>query len=204
VTTRRRTLAWLLAAVALCALATALDSWAYHHVVFARVYETDWGRALRSVGYWPFWMAIALAFWLDGRPDPLAAWRAQFLAISVTAAGLLCEVCKMLLRRERPNAHDGAYVFRAFTDRPFNTSGIGLPSSHAFLAFAAAAALARLFPRTAPIWYVLAIGCAITRVLARAHFLSDVALGAVLGVALVAVIGRKLPLPRSPDRAIPR
>jgi membrane-associated phospholipid phosphatase len=147
------------------------------------------------MGYWPLWMAIALAIWLDARPRPIAAWRAQVLAISVTAAGLLCEVCKMLLRRDRPNAHDGAYVFRAFTDRPFNTSGIGSPSSHAFLAFAAATALARLYPRTAVIWYILAIGCAITRVLARAHFLSDVALGAVLGVLVASFVARTVPSP---------
>jgi len=177
----RRT-AWIIAAVVFFGLATLLDPWAYHHLVYARVYETDWGRALRTMGYWPMWMAVALAFWLEGRPSLVAAWRARALALSVTAAGLLDEVCKMLLRRERPGVHDGAYVFRPYTDRPFVTSGIGLPSSHAALSFAAAATLSALFPRTRAIWYVLALGCIVTRVIARAHFLSDVTLGAFLGI----------------------
>jgi membrane-associated phospholipid phosphatase len=165
-------------------MATALDPWIYHHLTFPKVYETDWGRALRSFGYWPTWIVVALALWLNGKPSEMAVWRAQVLAISVTAAGLLGEVCKLLLRRERPNAHDGAYVFRAFTDHPFSTSGIGLPSSHAFLAFAAAGTLARLFPRSSCLWYAVAVGCAITRILSQAHFASDVVVGAVLGLAV--------------------
>jgi membrane-associated phospholipid phosphatase len=182
-----RVLVWALAAMALVAAATALDPWAYHHVVWTKVYDTDWGRALRTVGYWPTWIVVSLALWRDGQPAEIAAWRARLLAVSVTLAGLFGEVCKMVLRRERPNAHDGAYVFRPFTDHPFNTSGIGLPSSHAFLAFAGAATLARLFPRTAVIWYLLAIGCGVTRVLAQAHFLSDVVVGALLGVVVATV-----------------
>jgi undecaprenyl-diphosphatase len=180
---------------ALLAVAILVDPWAYHHVVWVRVYDTDWGRALRTMGYWPTWMVVALAIWLEGRSSPVAIWRARALAVSVTAAGLIGEVCKMLLRRERPNAHDGAYVFRAFSDHPFSTSGIGLPSSHAFLAFAAAGTLARLFPRTACLWYALATGCAVTRVLSQAHFLSDVVAGAVLGLAVAAVVGAKWPAP---------
>jgi len=174
--------AWTVVVVALVAIAMALDPLAYHRVVYTRVYETDWGRALRTVGYWPTWATVSLALWLEDRSRTLGTWRAWSLIGTVTAAGLLGEVCKMALRRERPNAHDGMYVFRPFSDHFFNTSGIGLPSSHAFLAFAAAATLARLFPRTACLWYALAIGCATTRVLAQAHFLSDVVVGAILGL----------------------
>jgi len=201
VSPRARAIAWVLGAVVLLAVASLLDPWAYHHVVWTKVYDTDWGRALRTMGYWPTWVVVALAIWLDGRPSPAATSRARSLAIAVTAAGLLGEVCKMLLRRERPNAHDGAYVFRAFADHPFNTSGIGLPSSHAFLAFAAAGTLARLFPRTACIWYALATGCAVTRVLSQAHFLSDAVAGAVLGLAVAALGAAFMPPALSPAPA---
>jgi membrane-associated phospholipid phosphatase len=44
---------------------------------------------------------------------------------------------------------------------------------------------AYLFPRTAPVWLLWAAGCAVTRVLAQAHFTSDVVLAAIAG-ALVA------------------
>ncbi|MGH7560630.1 MAG: phosphatase PAP2 family protein, partial [Gemmatimonadales bacterium] len=70
-------------------------------------------------------------------------------------------------------------------------SAIGLPSSHVMVAFAGAAVLARLFPGAAPVGYLLAAGCALTRVLARAHFLSDVVVGAVAGWAVGALIWRR-------------
>jgi membrane-associated phospholipid phosphatase len=56
-----------------------------------------------------------------------------------------------------------------------------MPSSHTMVAFAAATALARIFPAARWIWYTLAAGCAATRVLDRAHFVSDISLGALLG-----------------------
>ena len=49
------------------------------------------------------------------------------------------------------------------------------------VAFAAATALARLFPRAKGVWYTLAAGCGFTRLLAHAHFFSDVTFGALLG-----------------------
>jgi undecaprenyl-diphosphatase len=84
----------------------------------------------------------------------------------------------------RPGVYDGAYGFRAWSDHPFSSAGFGMPSSHALVAFAGAAAVARLFPRAAPVWYALAVGCGITRLLAGAHFLSDVVVGAIIGVTV--------------------
>jgi membrane-associated phospholipid phosphatase len=49
------------------------------------------------------------------------------------------------------------------------------------VAFAAAAALARLFPDTWLLWYAIAVGCALTRVASGAHFVSDVILAALVG-----------------------
>jgi membrane-associated phospholipid phosphatase len=147
------------------------------------------------MGYWPTWMVVAIALWLDGRPRQLAAWRARLLAVSVTGVGLCGEVIKLLVRRERPNAHDGLSVFRPFTERPLSSSGLSMPSSHVLLAFAASAILARLFPRTAVMWYALAIGCAVTRLLARAHFFSDVVVGALVGVAAAYITEALMPKP---------
>jgi membrane-associated phospholipid phosphatase len=88
----------------------------------------------------------------------------------------------MLLRRERPNLHDGTYYWRSFTDHPWSTGNIGLPSSHTMVAFAGAGMASYLFPRTWPAWMLLAAGCAFTRVAAGAHFLSDVVLAAAAGL----------------------
>jgi membrane-associated phospholipid phosphatase len=184
----------LLAAAIILYVATLLDGWAYASLVDPRVYERDWGRLLRVIGYLPLWILMAAALVLHDRgehPRGTSVWRRGTLLLgAVTAGGLAAEVLKLLLRRERPRLTDGEYVFRAFSDRPFHTGGIGLPSSHALVAFAAAAMLARLFPRATPVWYLLATGCALTRVMSRAHFLSDVALAALTGWAIVALIWR--------------
>jgi membrane-associated phospholipid phosphatase len=191
ITTRR----WVfigLAALVLIGLSSAIDPWAYHHVQMRGVYDTDWGRAFRSVGYWPIWIVVALACWLERPEDGTGLRRASVLVGSVTLAGLLGEVLKLVIRRQRPGIADGAYSFRAWSDRPFSSAGFGLPSSHALIAFSAAAALTRLFPRAAPIWYALAIGCGVTRVLAGAHFVSDVIVGALLGIATSVWLSRRL------------
>jgi membrane-associated phospholipid phosphatase len=170
----------------------AFDRWAYDHLMFAAVYETDWGRFLRVMGFWPMWAVAALALWLHERGTvDSAKRRALLLAGSPALAAIVGEVLKLLLRRERPAVHAGAYAFRAFTDRPFSTAGIGSPSSHAAVAFGAAAMLALLFPRARWVWYALAAGCGLTRVLARAHFLSDVAVAALVGVVTAAWLWKR-------------
>jgi membrane-associated phospholipid phosphatase len=65
-----------------------------------------------------------------------------------------------------------------------------LPSSHVLVAFAAATVLARLFPRAWGLWYLLAAGCAVTRVLAMAHFLSDTVVAALVGYVVGVLLSR--------------
>jgi membrane-associated phospholipid phosphatase len=100
------------------------------------------------------------------------------------------EVLKLAFRRERPRLTDGAYVMRAWSDRPFSTAEFGLPSSEAAVAFAAAAMLSCLFPRVRLLWYGLALGCAVPRVASGAHFASDVVLGALVGYVVAFLIAR--------------
>jgi membrane-associated phospholipid phosphatase len=188
-----RPAAVLLAVGALVA-ATALDGWAYRVLVLPDVYDHDWGRMLRVVGFLPTWAVVSAALLLGGpasAPASVASrWRALLPLIAATLGGIAAEVLKLLLRRERPEAHAGAYLFRSWRDHPLSTSGLALPSSHALVAFAAAAMLARLYPRARWLWYALAAGCALTRVLARAHFLSDVTLSAIVGWGVAAIIWR--------------
>jgi len=150
------------------------------------VYGKDWGRLLRIAGFLPTWMLGSLALILSDRgtgvPPPRRFWwRGLMLTAAPLMAGLVCEVLKLVLRRERPGLHDGAYVFRSFADHPWSTTNIGLPSSHVMVAFAGAAMASYLFPRTWPAWMLLAAGCALTRVAAQAHFLSDVVLAGIAG-----------------------
>jgi membrane-associated phospholipid phosphatase len=98
-------------------------------------------------------------------------------------AGGLAELLKLLIRRERPNLHDGEYVYRSFGERLLDSHDLGFPSSHVAVAFGGAAALARIYPRAGLVGYALAIGCGLSRLLAQAHFLSDVLAAAIVGWA---------------------
>ena len=73
--------------------------------------------------------------------------------------GILCEIMKLLIRRERPETGDGAWIFRAWDDQPLSTAGLATPSSHTMVAFAGATMAARLFPRARWVFYTLAAGC---------------------------------------------
>jgi membrane-associated phospholipid phosphatase len=192
----RRAAPWAIG-LALLAVAVAIDPWAYHHVVLRNVYDFDWGRALRTMGYWPVWAAVSLALWLHDRGRGAAGYssarRAMRLIASASIAGVIAELLKLVVRRERPSLHDGAYGFRAWSDRPLSSSGFGFPSSHAVEAFAAAAVLGQLFPESRALWWALAVGCGLTRIMAGAHFVSDVVAGALLGALTATLLARSEP-----------
>lgn len=183
----RNALILLVTAAALLAGAHLVDWWAYRALHLPGVNDRDWGRMLRTLGYAPTWGLIALGLWLEarGRSDaPAVSQRraAGAVVLALVVGGLGAELLKLLIRRERPDS-SGMYHFRPFADHPFSSSRLGMPSSHAAVAFGAASALERRFPRAAPVLYALALGCGLTRVMAQAHFVSDVVGGALVGWA---------------------
>jgi membrane-associated phospholipid phosphatase len=99
----------------------------------------------------------------------------------------------------------GEYIFRAWSERTFSSGGLGMPSSHAVVAFGAAAMLSRLFPRARPVWWLLGWGCGLTRVLHGRHFVSDVVLAAIVGWLIAALLWSKWPAPQGAyaSRSIP-
>ncbi len=188
-----------------CAVAALLLTIA--HAVDARVWQSVHGqwiagdaqimdrwRIFRAAGYAPTWALIIAAMMLIGWPGVKQvgwriAWRTPvmlFCAVALNA--VLAEVCKIMLRRMRPEQAGGEYVFRPWSERTFDTGGLGLPSSHATIAFAAMFMLMRLYPRAWPVWWVIGIGCALQRVVTGAHFVSDVTAAGIvawLGVAAI-------------------
>ena len=193
----------LLAAALATALAFILDPWVWRHVNYSTVYDHDWGRMLRVMGSLVVWIPLALAVGLEASlRRAVHARRAWYLFLAPALAGGIAELLKLLVRRERPGLHDGAYLYRGFTDRPFDTHDIGFPSSHVMVAFAGAAALARWYPKAGAVVYVLALGCAVTRVLAQAHFASDVVAGGIAGWAIGTWLVRSRP-PALPQPSTP-
>lgn len=160
----------------------------------------DWYRAFRVVGTLWVWIPLAAAIGLQGSMH--AAWR---LLAAPALGGLVAEVVKLLVGRQRPihnGVGDGVYVYYGWLER--FTRGVegggnyGMPSSHAAVAFAGAFALAGLYPRTAPVGIALACGCALTRLITGAHFLTDVLVGMLIGLWAARLLGPRDPRPAWP------
>lgn len=160
---------------------------------------------LRAWGSLWVWLLIAWVIVLlcRGRPAltmlKVGAWRVQrepaYLLLSPLLSGALAELLKLLIRRERPHGLE-LYVFRSWADRPWSTSGLGLPSSHAAVAFGGSLALLTLYPTLRWPALAMALGCAFTRVNAGAHFPSDVLLAALLALGISELLRGWLRLPQ--------
>jgi membrane-associated phospholipid phosphatase len=170
-------------------VAHLLDPIAFRYLRIDNVYGEDWGRMLRVMGFLPLWMAAGAALMLHERTPVRAALRSRggLIIAGATLGGAAAELAKLVVRRRRPGEL-GEYVFRPFTERPFSTGGLGMPSSHALVAFGAAAILSRIFPRARVIWWGLAWGCGLTRVAAGAHFFSDIVVAAIIGYGVGAAL----------------
>ena len=180
----------LVIALVTLVVAHLLDGLAFQHLRYQEVNSQDWGRLFLVMGFLPTWMLAAAALALHDRDRVPRFRRANLLFFAPALSGLAGEILKITIRRLRPG-ETGEYVFRAFSERTFSSSGLGMPSSHAIIAFGAAAILSRLFPRAWPIWWLLGWGCALTRLLHGKHFLSDVVLAAIVGWLVAALLWRK-------------
>lgn len=179
---------WAVTMVLCVTLAHLLDAMAWQYVRVPGVNDKDWGRLLRSIGYLPLWGAVGLALWLHHADGAARRARTALVVLAPTVSGIVAEALKLLVRRVRPDAEQFGYAFRAFSEGPWSNRGMGMPSSHTMVAFGGAFAMARLFPRTRWVWYVLAAGCALTRVMATAHFLSDTVVAAGVSWLVVALL----------------
>ena len=107
---------------------------------------------------------------------------------SLGTSAVVGQVLKVVIGRSRPNAGRGAFDFHPFTS-PVDSNGVSsgkaLPSGHAAAAFAIATSLADDIhsPVVDVLLYTAATGTAWSRINDDRHWLSDTALGAVLGIS---------------------
>lgn len=163
-----------------------------------RLIERDIYQVFRQVGHLSVWAILAIASWmLWGHTRHRARnWFALGLAV-ITAplvAGMCAELGKRLIGRLRPGIADdtGAYVFKPLFSAFADDSNLGIPSSHATVAFAGAFIITRLYPTLGPLALVMATGCALTRLLTGAHYATDVWAGACIAYAAADVVHRLL------------
>lgn len=156
--------------------------------------EKAW-RIFRDLGEpWTTALLVAVVWIYDRR-----GWRAgALLVIVASVTGLVSVLIRMGAGRLRPDGHfasgllnDGGNYWEFL--RGFGRSGdLSFPSGHATLAFATAAVLAYLSPRGRWLFFFIAAGCSLGRVVMQAHFYSDVLCGGFLGFALGTYLVRRL------------
>lgn len=110
----------------------------------------------------------------------LHARRALFLFVAVAGAGVVADVVKLIFGRARPKLlfADGAY---GFTWGAAQADYWSFPSGHAATVAALAVGLYRLWPRGLPLYLVVALLVAASRIIITAHYVSDVLMGAAIG-----------------------
>ncbi len=187
-------------------LALALDGAVYRwisidrstegeHSPLWKLEQSQFYQFVRLVGFVPAWLAIAFACdlvlrrrrpsWDRSGVQTRDDWVTPGMVVTIAVTGIGVALLKALIGRERPLIHDGDWFFKPFLRGFTDGSNLSTPSSHAAIAFVGALVISRLRPGTGVIAIPLAIGCAYSRVLVGAHFLSDVVLGAIVAWVVV-------------------
>jgi membrane-associated phospholipid phosphatase len=190
---------WTTAIAVAFAMDRPLALWLRDSGIAQEIKSLGWPRQAAKVpGYFhcTLIVAIALLVW-----HPLR-WRAAvFLAVCALVAGSN-SVLKWMVGRSRPFKLPPVDLAQPFRCSPFNGGMTGLVhqsndlsfvSGHTALAFATAAALVFLFPKSRSIGYVVysvAMLVLMERVSENAHWLSDAVCGAALGVGGVALVAK--------------
>ena len=153
---------------------------------------------LKEGGFYFTWIIVCCAILLIDLPKRVKGSynfirRAVFLFTSSLVSGLVAEILKIVIRRERPEPlYFTGGNFRGWVGAWWKSNDLGTPSSHAMVAFGAAWALCIMFPQARIIWIFIGVGCALSRMVQQAHLLGDVYIAAVLSYVIVQFLARKI------------
>jgi membrane-associated phospholipid phosphatase len=137
------------------------------------------------------WLVAAIVAYLLARlarlfhpHDPLvfAVQDAALAFIASLALGSVAlHILKRLVGRRRPRDEIEMHLYE-FKFWTFKADYNSLPSGHALTIFSVAATATCMEPRLAIVWFTIAAVLSATRVLLTAHFVSDVLIGAGMGL----------------------
>jgi len=166
----------------LAAASKQLPGWL--HAAFA--FMTDFGKS--GWFLWPTAVGLAaIAVVASPALTPLSrlvlaaiAVRTGFLFAAIAAPSLFATIIKRVIGRARPFVGNAADPF-LYMPLSWRAAYASMPSGHATTAFAAAIAVALVWPRLRWPMLVYAVIIAASRVALDAHYLSDVIAGAFVG-----------------------
>lgn len=159
--------------------------------------ENTWVRKVSPIAsqFGEFYVPVGVAalYCLNGLAfDDDESLDTGLLAVqAMVHSGIVIQVLKHLFGRSRPFVHDGddtwygpRVFFKRYTNGGFSPYD-SFPSGHTITAFSLATVLAeREQPWVGAVAYSFAGLCGISRLTQREHWLSDVVVGAALGVAI--------------------
>ena len=106
------------------------------------------------------------------------------LLLGLGVATALLHTIKLFVGRRRPR-DDFQHGFYGFEFFRFETQHDSFPSGHALTIFCVATVLSAAWPGLALLWFAIAFYLALTRALLTSHFLSDVLIGASIGLIVM-------------------
>jgi len=153
-----------------------------------------WNRLLHRTTDWAkggHWLVIALAVLVLARlARRFEAGRELFAHFFVVALAFLVSLAigsailhtmKFFLGRRRPRDELELNLY-GFMPWRFDLQYDSFPSGHALTIFCVAVIASGAIPALAPLWFAIALYLAFTRAALTAHYLSDVFVGAGLGI----------------------
>jgi len=121
--------------------------------------------------------------------------RVGFLFFAIGAPGLFATTIKRMIGRARPFVTGIADPF-VFDLTRWTAAYAGMPSGHATTVFSVLAAFGCLWPRARTMLLIYALLIAASRIVVRAHYPTDVAAGALVGIVGVLLVRRWFALQR--------
>lgn len=151
-------------------------------------------KALDSITHYAkagHWLAAAiLALVAGGALHHFHVWEAKTVLlinysiafiVSLVVGSAVLHVIKLVLGRRRPR-DDMEMGLYGFMPLAFNLDYNSFPSGHALTICCVAVIFTCVWPMLAIVWFAIAALLAVTRALLTAHFLSDVLIGAGIGL----------------------
>jgi len=178
----------ILVGVMALAIDRRLAHFIYDHVSGRMHKALDGITHYAKAGHWLAAAILALivaavmrhAGMLAGEATQLVNYSLAFIA-SLTMGSAVLHVIKLVLGRRRPR-DDMEMGLYGFMPLAFNPDYNSFPSGHALTICCVAVIFTCVWPMWWPVWFAVAALLAVTRALLTAHLLSDVLIGAGIGL----------------------